>query len=209
MLRIKILFVRCSTSTFHLRHYYGKGGRGIFGKSTTDQDLVHLVLSGDDEAFRILVERYKAYVFAIVYPILRNSADVEDTAQEVFLKIYRSLPKFAHGSFKSWVGRIAANSAIDLKRKQAREMESMLKVEPGVVSAQSAEEEVLSSGSAAFERLLSKLPDKHRRVLFKYYVQQKSLSEIAAAEGVSIRTVESRLYRSRKTLREMWKEGRL
>lgn len=170
------------------------------------------MLAGDNRAFAPLVERYKNYVFAIIFPILKNKADAEDAAQETFLKLYCSLSQYSHGSFKSWLGRISVNTAIDLKRKGQRERprenpleglpESCLPLGP------SAEEELLEIQEENLENLCQGLPERYRSVVYQYYVQEKSCREIAVTLGVAVRTVESRLYRSRKLIREKLKEGR-
>ena len=167
------------------------------------------VLAGNDAVFEVLVERYKNYVFAIVYPVLKNQNDVEDAAQETFLKLYRALPQYSQGSFKSWLGRIAVNTAIDLKRKQERLGESFLDALPEkyIPPGPSAEEEML--GRQSLEVLLKGLPEKYRNVVYQYYIQEKSCREIASAQGVALRTIESRLYRSRKLIKKKLREGRL
>jgi RNA polymerase sigma factor (sigma-70 family) len=165
---------------------------------------VQQVLKGNKTAFRWLVERYKNYVFAVIYPILRNQADTEDASQETFLKLYCSLSQYSQGSFRSWLGRIAVNTAIDLKRKQERIGENPLEGldERYLPREPSAEEELLELQDANFDNLCRDLPEKYRSVVYQYYVQEKSCREIAAAQGVAVRTVESRLYRSRKLIKE-------
>ena len=155
------------------------------------------------------MERYKNYVFAIIFPILRNKADAEDAAQEVFLKLYRSLPQYSHGSFKSWLGRISVNAAIDLKRKRERLGERCLEELPDryLTPEPSAEEEMLNIEATNLENLCRGLPEKYRSVVYQYYVLEKSCSEIAMVQGVAVRTVESRLYRSRKLIKEKLREG--
>lgn len=187
-----------------------KGGEGIvFSNDLTDAALVSQVLAGNDAAFAVLVERYKNYVFAIIYPILRNKDDTEDAAQETFLKLYRSLSQYSQGSFKSWLGRISVNTAIDLKRKRERLGENLLGnlSDMYVPPEPSAEERVLED-EGTLEDLCRGLPESYKNVVYQYYVQQKSCSEIALEQGVAVRTIESRLYRSRKLIKEKLKEGR-
>jgi RNA polymerase sigma factor (sigma-70 family) len=170
---------------------------------------VSQVLAGNDAAFAVLVERYKNYVFALIYPILRNRDDAEDAAQETFLKLYRSLAQYSQGSFKSWLGRISINTAIDMKRKRERLGENLLGNLPDRYSIPepSAEEKVVED-ELFLEDLCCGLPESFKRVVYQYYVQEKSCREIAIEQGVAVRTVESRLYRSRKLIREKLREGR-
>lgn len=188
-----------------------KGGEGIVcAEELTDAELVNEVLAGNHTAFAVIVERYKNYVFAIIYPIVKNRDDAEDAAQETFFKLYRSLTQYSQGSFKSWLGRIAVNTAIDLERKKERLGESFLENLPDryIPPEPSAEEELLDNGDADLETLCRGLPDKYCNVVYQYYAQEKSCSEIAAAQGIAVRTVESRLYRSRKLIKAKLKEGR-
>lgn len=78
------------------------------------------MLAGDKTAYAYLVNQYRAYVFAIVLPIVPTLADAEDAAQEAFLCAYKSLPSWRGGSFKAWLGRIAVNCATDLMRRNQR-----------------------------------------------------------------------------------------
>src|SRR5690625_4118722 len=68
---------------------------------------------------------YRNIVFHSVYAVLRNQKDAEDATQEVFLKIYLSLPKYENQGFKTWILRIAVNHAIDMKRKAFRKRETV------------------------------------------------------------------------------------
>ncbi len=82
-------------------------------KGLNDAVLIEKVKNGNDHAFRLLVEKYRNLIFHIVYGILRNEKDAEDAAQEVFIKIYTSLPQYEKQGFKTWISRIAVNHAID------------------------------------------------------------------------------------------------
>lgn len=86
-------------------------------------ELVEKVRAGNDHAFRILIETYKQTIYRTVYSVLRNQKDAEDVTQEVFIKIYTSLPQYKNQGFKTWITRIAVNHAIDLKRKRQRQKE--------------------------------------------------------------------------------------
>jgi len=73
-----------------------KGGREVL-----DDGLIEKIKSGNDHAFRLLVEKYRNHVFHTVYGVLRNEKDAEDAAQEVFMKIYTSLPQYEKQGFKT------------------------------------------------------------------------------------------------------------
>ncbi len=175
---------------------------------------VERIIAEDAQAFEDFIEHYKAYVFAIIFRFVNSEHDAQDIAQEVFLQVYRSIASYQSNHFKAWVGKIATNKAIDWKRKQSRikeqgepfegQLENIARAdEPGL-------EEIIikSEGEAYLRRQISSLSPAYRKVLIKHHFQEKSYQQIAREEGISIKTVESRLYRARKLLRQRWKEGR-
>ena len=175
-----------------------------------DEKLVRRFLSGDEGAFREIIEAYKGYVFAIILNLIKDHYMSEDIAQEVFLKIYRSLPDYHYKNFKSWVGKIAVNKAIDYKRAQTRilanegaseTMDEVLMRERG----KTPEEVFLDTEhrEKVLEALLA-LPATYGDTLEKYYFEGKSYKEIATEEGISVKTVESRLYRGKKLFEKSW-----
>ncbi len=87
-------------------------------EATTDAQLVKATVEGDPQAFEEIVERYQRLVFNIIYHYMGRRNEVEDLAQEVFLKVFRALDTFdATRPLKSWIGRITANTCLDEIRK--------------------------------------------------------------------------------------------
>lgn len=152
-------------------------------------------------------------IYQSVYGVLRSNRDAEDAAQEVFVQIFLSLPKYERKGLKTWMSRIAVNKAIDWKRKIARRQEESL-VEtielhpvwtqgapPGADAAVLARER-----RARVERGIRELPELYREVIVSYYLQDKSYKQIAAEQGLELKSVESKLYRAKQWMREHWKE---
>lgn len=177
---------------------------------TNDEELLQQILNGSQDAFRELVERYKAYVFAIILNLLPASSDVEDVAQEVFLQIYRSLPDYQSQNFKAWLGKISVNKALDWKRSQVRHTQNetldleILKDDnenhaPDLVFLKKENREYL-------DQICRQLPSIYSQVIYNYYFESKSYEEIAQKYGISIKTVESRLYRAKALIKKQWKE---
>lgn len=83
-----------------------------------DMELIKQTLSGNEEAFAKIIDRYKGYIFAVILNFIKEHDEAENIAQEVFLQIYISLPEYKTQNFKGWIGKIAANKAIDWKRKK-------------------------------------------------------------------------------------------
>lgn len=87
-------------------------------EAKTDAQLVKATVKGDPQAFEEIVERYQRLVFNIIYHYMGRRNEVEDLAQEVFLKVFRALETFdATRPLKSWIGRITANTCLDEIRK--------------------------------------------------------------------------------------------
>jgi len=87
-------------------------------EAKTDAQLVKATVEGDSQAFEEIVERYQRLVFNIIYHYMGRRNEVEDLAQEVFLKVFRALETFdATRPLKSWIGRITANTCLDEIRK--------------------------------------------------------------------------------------------
>ncbi len=104
-------------------------------KRTDDRELVRLSQSGTESAFEELVRRHQQRVSALVGGILRRPEDVEDVAQQVFLKAYLGIRKFdQRAAFSTWLYKIAVNECWDYLRKK--------KVRPLVYEADLSEEQV-------------------------------------------------------------------
>lgn len=178
----------------------------------SDELWVEQWKAGQPQAFEELIKQYQGYVFAIVLRFTSGIDDAQDIAQEVFLQVYRSLPTFQADHLKAWIGRIAVNKAIDWKRRQnraGREPDIFRLSELDLKDQGLGLDEMIISQEqgAAIRRLCDKLPGHYKRVLTKYHFQNKSYRDIAREEGISVKTVETRLYRARKLLRRQWEEA--
>ncbi len=181
---------------------------------TSEEIIINNALSGNQEAFRSIVDGYKRYVFAIIFNIIKNTEETENVAQETFLQVYRSLSTYRQGSFKSWIGKIAVNKAIDWKRKNSREgaIDRVIYLEDmreGIAAEEDLIEEKMIKAEEAdrVKELCNRLPSIYGSVIDKYYIKNMNYQEIAAEEGVSVRTIETRLYRAKKLFKDAWREG--
>ncbi len=177
-----------------------------------DEQWIENFLARDPQAFEELINRYKAYVFAIILRLVSDPDDAQDIAQEVFLQLYRSLSEQPIDHLQAWIGRVAANKAIDWKRKRARQFELMESdMDRQVLSAAtdiSPEQMLLKQEKEShLKDLCQSLPPRYSRVMIKYHFENKPYQQIAREEGISLKTVESRLYRARRILRKRWEEG--
>ncbi|MFB6799912.1 sigma-70 family RNA polymerase sigma factor [Peribacillus butanolivorans] len=173
-------------------------------------ELVEKVRGGNDHAFRILIETYKETIFRTVYSVLRNQKDAEDVTQEVFIKIYTSLPQYKNQGFKTWITRIAVNHAIDLKRKRERQKEESHEVQTSEAHLGLSDDvEAVFFRNEKRKQVLRKLndlPEGYRDVVYGYYIQEKTFQQIAEEQKIQVKSVEVKLYRARNWMRKHWKE---
>jgi RNA polymerase sigma factor (sigma-70 family) len=177
----------------------------------TDEQLVEVVRRGEREAYRVLVERHKQYVFTLVFRLVDHRETAEDLAQEVFLKLYRSLELFrGESKFTTWLYRMTVNMVTDYRRNQARRpVENMLdKVKDwaGSRREQPEAQAVLREERRTMQELVQGLPEKYRMVIYLYHFRQLTYQEIAQVLQLPVKTVETRLYRGKALLKEKWLE---
>lgn len=183
-----------------------RGGRGI----KQDEIIIEQVLAGDEHAFRTLIEKYRNYLYHIVYGVLRNRKDAEDVTQEVFVQIYVSLPQYKFQGLKSWMSRIAVNKAIDYKRKIQRRKENLTDAIEEVSRlhfADDAERPLLEKERQVLvHTMLNRMPANYREVMRAFYLEEKTHKQIAAEQGVAEKTIASKLHRARKWIQKNWRE---
>ncbi|MFC9778715.1 RNA polymerase sigma factor [Paenibacillus chitinolyticus] len=170
------------------------------------------MLAGDEEAFREVVRTYRNYVFQIVFSVVRHPKDAEDVMQEVFLKMYTSLPQTEVKGLKAWISRVAVNKAIDYKRKAYRQRETATDgmeeaMPPPSLSGSDTEDLLLSKElQALVMRKLEELPENYRDVIIAFYYEDKSYQQIADEQEVTVQTIKSKLYRAKQWIKQHWKE---
>lgn len=178
-----------------------------------DVQVIKQVLAGDKNAFEKIVEKYKGYIFAIILNFIKDHDEAENIAQEVFLQIYISLPDYKFDNFKGWISRIAANKAIDWKRRKVSKFKEEAVEDTEAIfdrenlGEHKTPEDLLIEREyrEKIRRVFKSMPPIYEDVLIKFYFQDKSYEEIAEEEGVTVKTIASRLYRGRNILREKWR----
>src|SRR4030043_1195359 len=173
-----------------------------------EKELIRRSQAGDGEAFGVLAERYKGKVFSLAYGFTRDRASADDLAQEVLIKAYFSLPKFkAKSEFGTWLYRIAVNHARDFLRKNKQRLKEIPLQEAGDRVLASAdlgpEEERLREGQRKIvQAALARLSEKYRTILTLRDIDGLSYQDISGILKLSPGTVDSRLHRARRQLRE-------
>ncbi len=184
---------------------------------TADRDekaLVGRAKAGDEDAFRQLVERHGHGLFRLAWRLTGNRENAEDIVQEAFLKAYRALHRFDERSrFSTWLHRIAANSALDLLRRQQRHAEHRVgdgaddggsdpfdaceSVEPGPMRlALSAEIDRRVAQS------LARLTPLERTAFVLRHFEQQSIAEIGRTLGSRTNATKQAVFRAVRKLRQ-------
>ena len=178
---------------------------------TTDVELIHRVLDGDDTAFTELVKKYQRPVHALVWRKIGDFHIAEELTQDTFLKAYQELATLKKPqSFASWLYVIAANNCSTWLRKKRLWTESLEGTHSrqlekatysGYVVAEN-ERTAVEAQREVIKKLLAKLQESERTVITLRYFGEMSSAEIGAFLGVSANTVRSRLRRAQQRLKE-------
>lgn len=177
-----------------------------------DVRLVHRVLTGDLSAFETLVKRHQKGVYYFCLASLKHPEEAEDAAQEVFLRVYRSLKTFSLDKrFKTWLYAIAVNYLKTRWKKQNRGFLDRIKeFFQGEAEIEKKDPEAVAMEDLEGEQIrqaVQELPESLRSVVMLYYFEGLSVSEVAAALGIGEEGVKSRLFRARKLLRQALEGG--
>jgi RNA polymerase sigma-70 factor (ECF subfamily) len=169
-----------------------------------DSELVRQIQSGDAAAFDELMRRYKHPVVNFVFRMLGNAGDADDVAQDVFVRVYQKLDTYRpETKFSTWLFALARNAAIDHLRWRARHPTESIESAPEISTTSGTAEAVNAREiGALISAAVAKLPEDQRTALVLSEYQGMSHAEVGAIMRCSAKSVESRLYRAKQTLRE-------
>jgi RNA polymerase sigma-70 factor (ECF subfamily) len=172
----------------------------------SDIEYIHRVRQGDTNAFVYLVQRYQRMIFSLVVKTVGNSSEAEDITQEIFIKVYQSLPKFREDSkFSTWLYRVACNFCFSHLRKQR---DNFVSLNEEIISAgEFSDFEEQLENAAKEERiqwldaLLKELPAEELWIVTLYYKENLPVHEISEITNLSESNVKVKLHRTRKWIR--------
>lgn len=179
-----------------------------------ETELIKRCQQGDSEAFDELVEKYQSQIINIAYGMLSNTEDAYDAAQEVFVKIYKSIGGFkGKSSLSTWIYRIVSNVCNDMLRKRQRSaaVVSINSVrdddddkEMDLVDDAPTPEELLELNETqrTLRLAISELSAEYREILTLSDIEQLRYEEIADILKCPVGTVKSRLNRARNALKK-------
>ncbi|HZR19832.1 MAG TPA: sigma-70 family RNA polymerase sigma factor [Verrucomicrobiae bacterium] len=178
----------------------------------TEAELIAAVLQGDAESFGPLVQKYSPRVFATARRYARRESEVEDIAQEVWVKAYQKLASFrGEAPFEHWLMRLTVRTCYDFLRSHQRKKEmSFSELSTPEVNwlecfaAQPDEgSEHADAARKLVERILESLSPAARLVITLLEIEDRSVKEIAALTGWSIPLVKVRAFRARAEMKKV------
>ncbi len=172
--------------------------------ANTELHCIEQIKKGDHEAFSWIVDKYKDLVYTLCIRMLSSEEDAEEAAQDVFVKVYKSINSFQGKSkFSTWLYRITYNQCISIIRKKVKLIDLVDEL---------PESKVDESSIDAFEKLrqeeramylkqgLEALPETDAFILTLFYYEELSLEEICEVTGQTNNNVRIRLHRARKKM---------
>ncbi|MFZ0820400.1 MAG: sigma-70 family RNA polymerase sigma factor [Candidatus Acidiferrales bacterium] len=181
----------------------------------SDVQLMLGVRAGDEASFELLLRRYRTPLVNFLYRMVRDSAQAEDLAQEVFLRVYRARKEYAPSAkFTTWLFRIATNLALNsIRDGRHRQMDVSIDQTVDDGEQQQARIDVADKSpdveyrllerdrAAMIRRAVDSLPDKQRVAVLLHKYQEMDYADIARTLGCSESALKSLLFRAYETLR--------
>tara|TARA_B110000438_G_scaffold52764_1_gene52976 strand:- start:2053 stop:2628 length:576 start_codon:yes stop_codon:yes gene_type:complete len=178
-----------------------------------EKNLIKNLKAKNEEAFKILVEKYKDLVYSTIIPIIQNIDDADDLTQEVFIQIYKSIKNFKEkSSLSTWIYKISISKAYEhlryKKRKKRfsilvnifREDDSLIDIpdfhHPGIQLEQKENAKILFDA-------IEKLPDNQKKAYILKNIQGLSYKKISDIMEKSVASVESILFRAKNNLKNI------
>lgn len=176
----------------------------------SDEEIIKSILKGDINAFSELVERYKDRIYSMAFAFINDDKYAEDLSQEIFIKLYKNLGKFkGESSFSTWLFRLSKNYCIDWMRKHKNEI-NLVELDELSSNIDFVDEIINKDDYNNLRNEINELPDKYKQSLYLYHFKGYTYQEISDKLKVPKKTVETRIYRAKKILKnKLWELGGL
>ncbi len=187
--------------------------------SIEDRELVERALSGDQQAYQALVDKYRRALFHHISRLVRARAEVDDLVQEAFIKAFTALESYStQYAFSTWLYKIATNHSIDYLRKKKLKTMSIdkpIKTKDGEIEYELPDATyrpdkhiVEDQRNALIQEAIDALPEKYYRVIVMRHQQEKSYDEIATELDLPLGTVKAHIFRARVLLNKYLRDKR-
>jgi RNA polymerase sigma-70 factor (ECF subfamily) len=166
----------------------------------TDEDIQSLLRKRRwAAAFELLLDRYQKKVFRLVYSILKEAAKAEEVTQDIFLKIWQVLPDYdGRASLSTWLYTITRNTSLSALRAESyRKTLPIEDFEPSAANWEAGMQQL------EIKQLLQRLPEVQQQVITLFYLQDRSVEDVAHMLDLPEGTVKSHLHRARRALADM------
>jgi RNA polymerase sigma factor (sigma-70 family) len=173
-----------------------------------DRDIIARVLNQDQQAYAILVDRYRNFVFTLVLRYINVREDAEEVAQDVFIKAYRALASFQGNSkFSTWLYTIVTTTCITFLRKKKLEIQSLdnehvFERADNIDSGMSANQIEQKSKVNMVQEAIKMLSPDDAQIITLFYKGEQTLDEIAQILNKEPNAVKVQLHRARGRLKE-------
>lgn len=182
------------------------------GASPSDEELMRRLQAGEATALAPLMQRWEGPVKRFIFRMVGNTAEAEDLAQEVFVRIYTKRAAYRVGAkFSTWCFSIAANQAKNRlrwwRRRPALSLNAWAEAggetpDESPAGTQAPAAAMRAEQVAAVQAAVAALPPDLGAVLVLFEYEEQSVADIAAALGCTAKAVENRLYRARQRLKQ-------
>ena len=170
----------------------------------SDEALVASAQAGDHEAFARLVRRHQGMVAGLLYRFVGSAVDVEDLAQETFLRAYRQLPRWRpEAPFVHWLRRVAVNVGRDHYRARSRRPESLPLDEAHLPPGEDGASAVRAAAASEVRAVLRELPENDCLLLTLHFLEGMTFHEIGGHFGWSAVATRVRAFRARRKLHQL------
>lgn len=173
-----------------------------------DEDpLVNSARKGDEQAFRVLVTRYAPSALTLARRIVGSPEDAEEVASDAFVRAWRALPAFrGDARFSTWLYRIVVNRALAQAATTSRRRANEERMEAETLASLPGPQEGGGSDISRLrlEGLIGRLPEMQRVVVTLFYIQDRSIEDVARVLSMPQGTVKTHLHRARAALRTAW-----
>jgi RNA polymerase sigma-70 factor (ECF subfamily) len=173
-----------------------------------DNEIISQVLSGNQQAYAILVNRYQSYVFTLTQRMIKSREDAEEVAQDAFIKAYKFLANFRGDSkFSTWLYTIVNNTCITFLRKKKLEIHSLdnekvFEMADNIDSGARANMIEQKSRQAMVNEAIRMLNPDDAQIITLFYKAEQSLEETAKVLGIEVNAAKVRLHRARTRLKD-------
>lgn len=183
------------------------------GANPSDEKLMRMLQAGEDAALAALMQRWEIPVKRFLFRLIGSTADAEDLAQEVFVRIYTKRASYRVGAkFSTWCFSIAANQAKNRlrwwRRRPVMSLDAWTEAGGEIADESRAGDHASTTAMrreqvVAIQQAVASLPVDLRTALVLFEYEQQSMTEIASALGCTPKAVENRLYRARQRLKRV------